>query len=108
MSRRVSARTDYPPVDVYTYENQDREQAERTAAHHRRLERYEMIGAQWASEGAGKRQREMQLAEEKRILAEAMIKEKADEEREWVSKFRWGPVRCGIARRLLLRRGRLM
>lgn len=44
-----------------------------------------MIGKQWAEDGAGKRQREIELAEERRILTEARRKEMADEERERVS-----------------------
>lgn len=43
-----------------------------------------MIGAQWAETGAGKKQHDIQVAEEKRVLAEAAAKEKADEEREEV------------------------
>ncbi|CAN0161658.1 unnamed protein product, partial [Laminaria digitata] len=59
-----------------------REQAERAAAHDRRMQRYEMIGKQWAQSGAGKKQHDIDVAEEKRMLAEAAIKEKADEDRE--------------------------
>lgn len=44
-----------------------------------------MIGNQWAESGAGKRQHDKDIAEERRILAEAAIKEKIDEEREIVS-----------------------
>lgn len=44
-----------------------------------------MIGKQWAEDGAGKKQRDIELAEERRILAEARRKEMADEERERVS-----------------------
>lgn len=61
-----------------------REQAERTEAHKKRLERYEMIGNQWAESGAGKRQHEKDIAEERRVLAEAAIKERADQDREIV------------------------
>lgn len=50
------------------------------------MERYETIGAHWAEAGAGKYQRETDLAEERRILAEATTKEKADEERERVGR----------------------
>lgn len=64
-----------------------REQAERTEAHKKRLERYEMIGNKWAESGAGKRQRDKDLAEERRVLAEAAIKEKADRDREIVSIY---------------------
>lgn len=62
-----------------------REQAERTAAHKKRLERYETIGNQWAESGAGKLQHDKDIAEERRVLAEAAIKEKADQDREIVS-----------------------
>lgn len=62
-----------------------RDQAERAAAHNKRLERYDMIGNHWAESGAGKRQREKDIAEERRVLAEAAIKEKADQDRENVS-----------------------
>lgn len=44
-----------------------------------------MIGNQWAESGAGKRQHDKDIAEERRILAEAAIKEKIDEDREIVS-----------------------
>lgn len=88
-----------------------REQAARTSAHKKRLERYEMIGNQWAESGAGKRQHEKDIAEERRVLAEAAIKEKADQDREIVRSFfagvmfsrrrswwRWGLLRsCSCA-----------
>lgn len=61
-----------------------REQAERAAAHNKRLQRYEMIGNKWASSGAGKRQHDKDVAEERRVLAEAAAKEKADADREIV------------------------
>lgn len=73
-----------------------REQAERTAAHNKRLQRYEMIGTQWAETGAGKKQRDKDVAEERRVLAEAAIKEKADLDREIVSDC--VVVRCGSLR----------
>lgn len=44
-----------------------------------------MIGNQWAESGAGKRQHDKDITEERRILAEAAIKEKADQDREIVS-----------------------
>lgn len=44
-----------------------------------------MIGKQWVEEGAGKRQKDIEIAEERRILAEARRKEMADEERELVN-----------------------
>lgn len=46
-----------------------------------------MIGNQWAESGAGKRQHDKDVAEERRVLAEAAIKEKADQDRETVSSF---------------------
>ncbi|GMH51204.1 hypothetical protein TrRE_jg11897 [Triparma retinervis] len=60
----------------------DREQAAREKALEDRMSRYEEIGQQWADSGAGKRQREAQLALEKKILSEAAAKEAADLERE--------------------------
>ena len=48
------------------------------------MQRYEMIGKQWAQSGAGKKQHDIDVAEEKRMLAKAAIKEKADEDRELV------------------------
>ncbi|CAB1101617.1 unnamed protein product [Ectocarpus sp. CCAP 1310/34] len=77
-------------------ERLDREQAQRTAAHNKRLQRYEMIGNQWAESGAGKRQRDKDIAEERRILAEAAIKEKIDEDREMRDKqaLRVDRLRC--------------
>lgn len=54
------------------------------AAHRRRTERYELIGARWAETGAGKKQHDIQVAEEKRVLAEAAAKERVDDEREQV------------------------
>ncbi|CAM9707243.1 unnamed protein product [Ectocarpus sp. 13 AM-2016] len=77
-------------------ERLDREQAERSAAHNRRLQRYEMIGNQWAESGAGKRQHDKDIAEERRILAEAAIKEKIDEDREIRDKeaLRVDRLRC--------------
>lgn len=61
-----------------------REHAERAAAHLARMQRYEEIGTHWAETGAGKKQHEIEIAEERRILSEATIKEKADEDREKV------------------------
>ncbi|CAM9688214.1 unnamed protein product, partial [Ectocarpus sp. 8 AP-2014] len=77
-------------------ERLDREQAERTAAHNKRLQRYEMIGNQWAESGAGKRQHDKDVAEERRILAEAAKKEKIDEDREIRDKeaLRVDRLRC--------------
>ncbi|CAN0058936.1 unnamed protein product [Ectocarpus fasciculatus] len=77
-------------------ERLDREQAERTAAHNKRLQRYEMIGNKWAESGAGKRQHDKDIAEERRILAEAAIKEKIDEDREIRDKeaLRVDRLRC--------------
>lgn len=46
-----------------------------------------MIGNQWAESGAGKQQHDKDLAEERRVLAEAAAKEKADRDREIVSSF---------------------
>lgn len=46
-----------------------------------------MIGNQWAESGAGKRQHDKDVAEERRVLAEAAIKEKADQDREIVRAF---------------------
>eukprot|EP00903_Cladosiphon_okamuranus_P010163 g9623.t1 len=77
-------------------ERLDREQAERAAAHKKRLERYEMIGNQWAEFGAGKKQHDKDVAEERRVLAEAAIKEKADQDREKRDKeaLRADRLRC--------------
>ena len=44
-----------------------------------------MIGKQWAERGAGKKQHDIQIAEERRLLEETTRKEKADEEREKVN-----------------------
>lgn len=74
----------HPPYAPPTFSTLPREQAERAAAHSKRLQRYEMIGNQWAETGAGKRQRDIDVAGEKRVLAEAAMKEKADEDREKV------------------------
>mmetsp|Transcript_22264 Transcript_22264/g.46258 ORF Transcript_22264/g.46258 Transcript_22264/m.46258 type:complete len:521 (+) Transcript_22264:57-1619(+) len=60
----------------------DREQAARDKALEDRMSRYEEIGQQWADSGAGKRQREAELALERKILREAAAKEAADLERE--------------------------
>lgn len=65
-----------------------RDQAERTAAHNKRLERYEMIGNKWAESGAGKKQHDKDIAEERRVLTEAAIKEEADQDREIVRGLR--------------------
>ncbi|CAM9096578.1 unnamed protein product [Hapterophycus canaliculatus] len=77
-------------------ERLDREQAERAAAHNKRLQRYEMIGNQWASSGAGKSQHDKDVAEERRVLAEAAAKEKADADREIRDKesLRIDRLRC--------------
>lgn len=66
------------------YPHTCREQAERAAAQKRRLERYEAIGIRWAETGAGKKQHDIDVAEERKILVEAAIKEKADADREKV------------------------
>ncbi|CAN0217934.1 unnamed protein product [Pylaiella littoralis] len=70
--------------------------AERTAAHNKRLERYEMIGNKWAESGAGKKQHDKDIAEERRVLAEAAIKEEADQDREIRDKkaLRLNRLRC--------------
>lgn len=72
------------PVRVLLLPSYRRQQAERAAANAQRLLRYEMIGARWAESGAGKKQHDIDVAEERRVLTEAARKEKADEERERV------------------------
>ncbi|GMH84911.1 hypothetical protein TrVE_jg10187 [Triparma verrucosa] len=47
-----------------------------------RMSRYEEIGQQWADSGAGKKQREAELALERKILREAQAKDQADIDRE--------------------------
>ncbi|CAM9211048.1 unnamed protein product, partial [Scytosiphon promiscuus] len=70
--------------------------AERAAAHNKRLQRYEMIGNQWARSGAGKTQHDKDVAEERRVLAEAAMKEEADADREIRDKeaLRVDRLRC--------------
>lgn len=53
-----------------------------------------MIGNQWAETGAGKRQHDIDVAEERRVLAEAAAKEKADEDREKVRPSRGFFLTC--------------
>eukprot|EP00968_Pinguiococcus_pyrenoidosus_P012730 scaffold1130_cov195-Pinguiococcus_pyrenoidosus.AAC.91 len=60
----------------------EREDEERRQAFAKRMERYEAYGRLWADQGAGKKQQEERIRQEKLILREAKKKEDADVERE--------------------------
>ena len=62
--------------------NEEAKDAAREKALVDRMSRYEEIGQQWADSGAGKKQREAELALERKILREAQAKDQADIDRE--------------------------
>ena len=60
----------------------EREEEARNRAFQQRMARYEAYGRMWADEGAGRKQREEEVRQERIILREAKKKEEADVERE--------------------------
>mmetsp|Transcript_28815 Transcript_28815/g.37860 ORF Transcript_28815/g.37860 Transcript_28815/m.37860 type:complete len:554 (+) Transcript_28815:169-1830(+) len=75
------AQQDLKLMEAYRKKLEVEEQA-RQSAFTKRMERYEKIGKAWEEDGAGKKQREVEVRLEKLLLAEQEKKEKADRERQ--------------------------
>lgn len=79
--RRLEAEEDHRMMQAYAAKL-EQEERDRAEAFQKRMEKSALSGEKWASEGAGKKQREEQLRFEQLLLREQARKEAADKERE--------------------------